>query len=246
MPASRTTPAQGRIFLTTHWSVVLAAQHGTEVTAAKALETLCRHYWYPLYTYVRRRGHVPHDAQDLTQEFFARLLAKEWLDVVAPERGRFRAFLLVAMRHFLANEYDRTARQKRGGGQLILSLDTDDAEQRYAAEPSLAPDEMYDRRWAVILLDTTLGRLMDEYAHAGKTREFESLKEWLTAGRGEIPYAKLAIKLDCNEGAARVAVHRLRKRFRELFREAVAQTVADPAQVDDEIRYIATILGRSV
>jgi RNA polymerase sigma-70 factor (ECF subfamily) len=224
---------------------VLAAQQGTGTAATDALETLCRTYWYPLYAYVRRRGNAPHDAQDLTQEFFARLLAQEWLEVVVPERGKFRSFLLVAMQRFLANEYDRRTAQRRGGREQPLSLDADLAEQRYAAEPSLGPDEMFDRRWAMTLLDTALDRLKDEFAHDGKADEFEALKVWLTAGRGEIPYERLAAELTCSEGAARVAVHRMRKRFRELFRETIAQTVADQAQVDDEMRYVASILGRS-
>lgn len=246
MSASRAITGQGRGFLTTHWSVVLAVQRGTEITVAKALETLCRNYWYPLYAYVRRRGNAPHDAQDLTQDFFARLLAKEWLGVVTPERGKFRAFLLTAMQRFLANEYDRRMTQKRGGGKTVLSLDADDAESRYASEPSLAPDAMFDRRWAMTLLDEALNRLKGEFERDGKPDDFAMLKNWLTASRGEIPYESLAKELDCSEGAARVAVHRMRKRFREIFRETVAQTVADPADVDDEMRYIAVALGRSV
>lgn len=245
MPDTPASSPPGRAFATTRWSVVLAAQQGTGTAAADALETLCRAYWYPLYAYVRRRGNSPEDAQDLTQAFFARLLDRDWLNGIVPERGKFRSFLLVALQRFLANDYDRRTAQRRGGREAPLSLDADLAEQRYAAEPSLGPDEMYDRRWAMTLLDTALDRLQSEFARDGKADEFEALKGWLTAGRGEIPYERLAAGLACSEGAARVAVHRMRKRFRELFRETIAQTVAEPAQVDDEMRYVANILGRS-
>jgi len=236
-------PATFPLFLTTRWSVVLAAQRKTSPNADAALETLCRAYWYPLYAFVRRSGRGPHDAQDLTQEFFARLLAKEWLQAAAQERGRFRTFLLVALKRFLANEWHHAMAQKRGGGVEVLPLDTVDAEQRYAGEPVLTADEVFDRRWAITLLDQTLERLSGEFVAIGKQSEFNVMKVWLTAGRGEIPYAELAGQLGTSEGAARGAVHRLRKRFRELFRENIAQTVADPEGVEDEMRHLASVLG---
>ncbi len=236
-------PSASPLFLTTRWSVVLAAKSEPSPSADAALETLCRAYWYPLYAFVRRSGRGPHDAQDLTQEFFARLLAKEWLQAAAQERGRFRTFLLVALKRFLANEWHHATAQKRGGGAELLPLDTVDAEQRYAGEPVLTADEVFDRRWAMTLLDQTLERLSGEFTSSGKQSKFKVLKDWLTAGRGEIPYAEIAGQLGASEGAARGAVHRLRKRFRELFRENIAQTVADPDGVEDEMRHLAAVLG---
>lgn len=235
------------LFLTTHWSVVLAAKDKSSPESAAALEVLCRAYWYPLYAFVRRQGHSPSDAQDLTQEFFARLLAKEYLQAADREKGRFRTFLRVALRRFLANEWDRARRLKRGGGHTPLSLDTEMGEERYQAErgDGLAPDRLYDRRWAMTLLEQTLTRLRTEYAAAGKTAEFELLKGVLMANRGTIDYLALAAALGLGEGAARVAVHRLRKRFRELFRAAVADTVAGPGEVESELRYLVGVLGES-
>ena len=235
------------LFVTTHWSVVLAAKEKASPDSAAALETLCRRYWYPLYAFVRRQGHPPCEAEDLTQEFFARLLAKDYLAAAAPEKGRFRTFLRVALKHFLANEWDRARRLKRGGGHTPLSLDTAMAEDRYQTErvEELPPDRLYERRWALALLEQTLGRLRAEHASAGKTAEFECLKAVLMADRGAINYPGLAAALGLSEGAARVAVHRLRKRFRELFRAAVADTVSRPQEVEDELRYLVGILGET-
>src|SRR4051794_37449458 len=164
------------IFVTTRWSVVLAAQDKSSPDSAAALETLCRAYWYPLYAYVRGSGRSPHDAQDLTQEFFARLLARDWLRVVIPEKGRFRTFLLVAMKRFLANEWRRASAQRRGGGQVQVQFDTAFAESRYAAdESSMVPsDETFDRQWAMTLLDLTVGRLRAEFTAAGKPADFDA------------------------------------------------------------------------
>ena len=233
------------VFVTTRWSVVLAAQDKSSPDSAAALETLCRAYWYPLYAYVRGCGRSPHDAQDLTQAFFAQLLAKDWLRVVLPEKGRFRTFLLVAMKRFLTNEWHRDMRQKRGAGQQPLPLDTAHAEHRFVAEPPLAPDELYERRWAMTLLDESLERLQHEYRGAGKEQEFNALKEWLTAERGEIPYAEIAVAFGSTEDAARVAVHRLRKRFRELFRQTIAHTVGVEGDVDEEMRHLVSVLSRA-
>ena len=243
-PYSATGPS---LFLTTHWSVVLAAKDKSSPESAAALELLCRAYWYPLYAFVRRQGHSATDAQDLTQEFFARLLAKEYLQAADREKGRFRTFLRVALRRFLANEWDRARRLKRGGGHTPLPLDTTDAEHRYQAEgdDALPPDRLYERRWARALLEQALARLRAEYAAAGRTADFEQLKEALTAERGAIGYRDLAAALDMSEGAARVAVHRLRKRFREVFRATVAETVCSPEEVEDELRYLVGLLGEA-
>jgi len=247
MPDSPQTATGPSLFLTTHWSVVLTAKDKSSPESAAALEVLCRAYWYPLYAFVRRQGHPPSDAQDLTQEFFARLLAKEYLQAADPDKGRFRTFLRVALRHFLANEWDRARRLKRGGGHTPLPLDTTAGEERYQAEGDDAhpPDRLYEQRWARALLEQALARLRAEYAATAKAAEFEQLKEALTADRGAIAYRDLAATLDLTEGAARVAVHRLRKRFREVFRATVAETVSSPQEVDDELRYLVGLLGET-
>jgi RNA polymerase sigma-70 factor (ECF subfamily) len=233
------------VFVTTHWSVVLSARQKDSPQALAALETLCRTYWYPLYAYVRRQGHSPPDAQDLTQEFFARLLQKEYLKAAAREKGRFRTFLIVALKRFLANEWDRVRAQKRGGGQPLLSLDTELAEERYRIEPAegSTAERVFERRWALTLLDRTMTRLREEFAAAGKVCEFARLKVCLTAERGEICYGDIAAALGMNEGAARVAVHRLRKRFREVFREEIAHTVSSAGEIDEEVRYLMSVLA---
>ena len=244
------TPAAGHgppVFVTTRWSVVLAAQNQASPDSARALETLCRTYWYPLYAFVRGSGHSPPDAQDLTQGFFAVLLAKDYLRVVTPQKGRFRTFLRMAMKRFLANEWDKQRSQKRGGGQSPLPLDTALAEQRFREERpgTLGPDSLYDRRWALTLLDESMTRLEQEYAGAGKTGEFEQLKPHLTAGRGEIPYGAIAADCQTTEGAARVAIHRLRKRFREVFRAVIADTVSTPEELEEELRQVLQVLGNT-
>lgn len=233
-------------FATTRWTVVLAACGHASPDGEAALEALCRAYWFPLYAYVRRRGRSPHDAQDLTQAFFQKLLEKSWLEAASQERGRFRTFLLVALKRFLANAHDAATAAKRGGGVTFVAADSPAAESRYLAESARPPDAdaLYERRWALALLERVMARLREEYETTGRAADFEQLKAWLTAGRGEVPYAEVARELGASEGAARVAVHRLRKRFREIFRECVADTVAGPAEVDAELRHIAAILGR--
>ena len=233
------------LFVATRWSVVLSAQDHASPEAAGALGELCQTYWYPLYAFVRRSGHSKEDAEDLTQEFFARLLAKDYLDAARRERGRFRTFLLVALKRFLANEWDRRHARKRGGGQFVLPLPTDTGEQHYQFEPAdvLTPERIYERRWAMTLLAQTISRLKQEQQATGKLREFEQLKGALTSGRGAISYAEAAAALSLTEGAARVAVHRLRRRFRELFRAEIAQTVAAPEQIDDELRHLLSVVG---
>jgi RNA polymerase sigma factor (sigma-70 family) len=225
--------------------MVLAAARTETRSAQPALAFLCETYWFPLYAYVRRRGYSQEDAEDLTQEFFARLLSHHWLEAADPERGRFRTFLLTAMSRFLANEWDRSRARKRGGGQVGLSLDTTAAESRYRVEASdpLSPDRLYDRQWAMALLDRALNRLAAEHEAAGKVADFAILNPHLTAERGAIPYAEIAVRLGGSEAAARQAVHRVRKRFRELFREEISHTVASPGEIEEEIRYLLAALA---
>jgi RNA polymerase sigma factor (sigma-70 family) len=247
MSLSTQTAAGGGagVFPNTHWSVVLAATQGNPPAAAAALDAICRAYWYPLYAYARRSGQSHADAQDLTQEFFRRLLEKRWLELVDREKGKLRTYLIVSLKHFMSNQWRRAQAQRRGGGQRLESFDTSLAESRYAADrQALAPDETYDRQWALALLDLTLVRLREEYGAAGRTGDFEALKECLMAARGGIDYAAMAGRLGVSEGTARVAVHRLRKRFREIFREEIARTLADGADLDAELRHLAAALAR--
>ena len=234
-----------RVFPNTRWSVVLAATQRSSPESAAALEALCRAYWYPLYAYVRRCGQSPPDAQDLTQEFFWRLLEKRWLDSANPDKGKLRTFLIVALKHFMSKEWRRASAQRRGGGQSQVQFDTAFAESRYAVDtPSLAADETFDQQWALTLLDLTVSRLREEFAVAGKAGDFEALKTCLMADRGVMDYGTVAKRLGVNEGAARVAVHRLRKRFREVYREEISQTLADGADLDGELRHLAAALAR--
>ena len=232
------------LFPHTRWSVVLAACRPSAESAA-ALEAICRAYWYPLYAYVRRCGQSPPDAQDLTQEFFCRLLEKGWLAAANPDKGRLRAFLITALKNFMNKEWRRASAQRRGGGLARVAFDTAFAESRYAADPSstLAVEETFDRQWALTLLDLTVTRLQAEFAAAGKAADFAALKECLMAGRGAIDYSSVAARLGVNEGAARVAAHRLRKRFREIYRDEVSRTLAEGAEVEAEVRYLAAVLA---
>ena len=232
------------LFVTTHWSVVLAAGHGDTTRAADALAHLCKAYWYPLYAYARRRGSSPPDAQDLTQEFFARLLEGNWVAKADRERGRFRSFLLSAMKHFMANEWNKAQAQKRGGGQPILSLDDDSAEHRYRLEPveTATPESLFERGWALTLLEGVLVRLEAEYRQEGKQAWMEATRPALTTDRGAIDYAEMARKLGATETAARVAVHRLRQRYRQLIRMEVASTVASREEVDAEMSHLFQVL----
>jgi RNA polymerase sigma-70 factor (ECF subfamily) len=236
-PTAHPTPASDGIFATTHWTVVLIAGRRATPEADRALEELCGTYWYPLYAYVRRQGHSKEDAEDLTQGFFARFLERNYLEGLSSEKGRFRAFLLAALKHFLANEHDRATCQKRGSGLAPLSLDWQDADVRYQVDPAdqLSPDKLYDRAWAMTLLEQVIARLRTECATEGKTKVFEQLRPFLMVGQGDIPYSQAAASLGWNEGAARVAVHRLRKRYRELLRAEIAQTLSEPASIEDEL-----------
>jgi RNA polymerase sigma-70 factor (ECF subfamily) len=225
--------------------MVLNARNKASPGSREALESLCQTYWYPIYAFVRGAGRSPPDAQDLTQEFFVRLLSKDFLRLVAPEKGRFRTFLRMALTRFLANEWDRAHAQKRGGGATHVSFDTALAEERLGREQAalLAPDRAYDRCWALTLLDEAMSRLENEYNSAGKTGLWRQLKPHLTAERGSIAYAEIAAALGLTEGAARVVVHRFRKRFREVFRQAIADTVSTPEEVENELRLVLEILS---
>jgi RNA polymerase sigma-70 factor (ECF subfamily) len=207
-----------------------------------ALAQLCEAYWYPLYAYVRRQGRTPHDAQDLTQEFFLRLLKKGWLETVERERGRFRSWLLASMKHFLINEWDKARAERRGGGAIVFSVDEPAAEERLRAEPAeVSAEQLYERRWASTLLDQVLARLRAEMANAGKVALFEALKFCLTGEQRR--YAEVAGELGLSEGAVKVAVHRLRERYRALIREEIAQTVASPSEIEDELRALLAALS---
>jgi RNA polymerase sigma-70 factor (ECF subfamily) len=244
-------PAQGAppphpVFVTTHWSLVLSARDKKSPQSAAALEELCRAYWYPLYAYIRRSGQSKENAEDLTQAFFARLLEKKFLESARQERGRFRSFLLIVLKRFLANEWDRVRAQKRGGFQIHVPLDTELAERKFQTEfmtEEISPDRAYERRWALTLLEQTMSRLRAEFERAGRGGEFEQLKQFLTADRREIPRAGVAAGLGMGENSLRVAVHRLRKRYRELFREEIAHTLADGENVDKELRYLLAVLS---
>jgi RNA polymerase sigma-70 factor (ECF subfamily) len=231
-------------FASTHWSTVLAAGQPSSAPAREALATLCRQYWYPLYAYVRRRVRDVAGAQDLTQEFFTQLLEKNYLAVARPERGRFRAFLLTALKHFMANEWDKARAQKRGGGMAAISLDLASGEARYAAEPahSLTPERLYDHQWALSLLYRVLERLRDEYTRAKKLAQFEKLKVFITPQSAPTSHGEVAGELGMTPGAVTVAAHRLRRRYRELLRAEIAQTVAGPEDVEDEIRRLFAAL----
>lgn len=240
--APSSAAAQAGLFAPTRWSVVIAAGRGHETEARCALEQLCKSYWYPLYAFVRRAGHSAHDAQDLTQEFFARLMARNDLAAVDRARGRFRSFLLASLKHFLANEWDRANAQKRGGGQAVLSLDAATAEQRYAMEPAdtVSADQLYDRRWALTMLEQSLGRVREECAAAGSLALFEEIKGTLTGDT--TPHAQIAERLGMSAGAVSVAIHRLRKRCREALRTLIAETVGTEADVDDEVAALLAAL----
>lgn len=232
-------------FVTTHWSVVLTAGRSDTTRARDALAKLCRTYWYPLYAYVRRRGYSAPDAQDLTQEFFARLLAGNWLARADRERGRFRSFLLGTLKHFLAKEWRKEQAKKRGGDVNIVPLQLDTAETRFGEEPAdnATPDQRFERRWALTLLDEVLNRLGAEFERDGKKELFTNLKPCLVGERSAQPYAKLAKQLGMTESAIKVTVHRMRRRYRDLLREEVAQTVATQEEIEAEMRHLIHVLA---
>ncbi len=220
-----------------------AAGQRSSPQAKHALEVLCQTYWLPLYAYVRRRGHAKADAEDLTQAFFARLLEHNFLEKLDSQKGKFRAFLLASLKHFLANEWDKSQRQKRGGGTAHFSLDWDSAEFQIAATNELSPDQAFDREWALALLAKVIERLQSEATADGRAKQFAELKIFLTAGKGELSHATAAKNLNMDETAVRVAVHRLRKRYRQLLRDEISQTLADPADLDEEMRALFGAFG---
>ena len=229
---------------TTQWSQVLAARDGSDTEAFHAMENLCQTYWQPLYSYIRHQGAGPEDAKDLTQGFFSELLAKDFLASVDPSKGRFRAFLLAAVRNFLSHERAKARRLKRGGGAQTLSLDIHAGEERYAthAVETLTPEDVFEYRWAVTVLDRALTRLAEEARGAGTEEQFETLKPYLTSEEAQQPYREVAAALEMSEGAVKVAVHRLRKRFGQALRLEIAQTVESPQDVDDEVRHLLNVI----
>jgi DNA-directed RNA polymerase specialized sigma24 family protein len=238
-------PAPAAVFATTHWSVVLNAGGNDERKVDEALARLCHTYWYPLYAYVRRQGHPPEESRDLTQEFFARLLARNYFRGLDRQRGRFRSFLLAAMEHFLAKEWRDARRLKRGGGKPLVSLDETPPEGRYALEPvdTMTADRIYERRWALTLLEQAMDRLREEFVRAGKETLFTTLRPYLTSDPDAAPYAAAAASLDMTEGAVKVAVHRLRHRYGEVLRAEIANTVAQETDVESELRHLMTVLS---
>ncbi len=233
-------------FETTHWSVVLAAGHGGTPQSREALSTLCETYWYPLYAYVRRKGYDADESADLTQGFFAHFLQKNYLGSVRRERGRFRSYLLGALNHFLVNEWERASARKRGGGRVLERLDLVDAEKRYHVEPShvVTPAILYERRWALTLLERALARLEEECDATEKSVLLRSLSTYFVGGESVYgKYKRLATELEMTEGAVRVAAHRLRQRYGEILRGEIARTVAEPEELDDEIRHLFSVLS---
>ena len=244
-PSPDTPSPQVGWFATTHWSVVLAAGQAASPEAEAALEKLCRAYWYPLYAYIRRQGHSPHDAQDLTQGFFARLLEKNWAGVADREKGKFRSFLLTALNHFLGDQRDQANALKRGGGKVIISLDEQTAEGRLSMEPAtdLSPEKEYEKLWAVTVLQQALSHLREETDKTGRGQMFEGLKPFLEGETRPGDYAAVAAKLGMTANSAAVTVHRLRQRYRELVRAEIANTVASAEEIEDELRHLFAVLA---
>jgi RNA polymerase sigma factor (sigma-70 family) len=252
MPPSRDASdrdsAAAQWFTTTHWSVVLLAGQSQSTGSFDALDLLCRRYWPPIYAFIRRRGHGPDDAKDLTQEFFARLLEKNYVESADASKGRFRTFLLTAVTRFLINERERAHTQKRGGGQIHFSLDDLNGENRFHDEPADAatPETIYERRWTETMLQRVLSQLRLDYESAGEQERFEILKPFLTGGQKGSAGAMIATQLQMTESAAYSAIHRLRKRYGELLREEIAQTVNRPEEIEEELRYLAAVLSRQL
>jgi RNA polymerase sigma-70 factor (ECF subfamily) len=238
---------QRRWFTTTHWSVVLAAKQGDVSHAAAALENLCRTYWPPLYAYIRREGHDATEAQDLTQEFFARLLAKDYLQNLRHQQGKFRSFLLAYLKNFLLEQRRKVRALKRGGGQVFVSLDTTESEDGYLLEPvdELTPDQVFELRWAQAVLQAALARLREEYVARGQAALFERLQNYQPREPGGQSYAQLGDELAMTEAAVKSAVQRMRQRHRELLREEVAHTVTRPEEIEEELRHFRALLGRA-
>ncbi len=232
-------------FVTTHWSAVIAAARSETPAARTALEQLCQDYWAPLYAYLRRLGQPPEDAQDLTQAFFAHLLTGQVLARADSQRGRFRSFLLASLKHFVAHEWEKARARKRGGRVRLVPLDLNTAETRCgpAVVSTDTPDKAFDRQWALAILEVVLARLRREYSDSGREELFAGLKETLAGGRSELPYRDLGARLGLSEGAIKVAAHRLRQRYRQRLREEIANTVAGPREVEEELRHLFAALG---
>jgi RNA polymerase sigma factor (sigma-70 family) len=243
-PSTRPGAGAG-VFVTTHWSLVLSALDREASISTEALEKLCRAYWYPLYSYARRVTRNPAEAEDLTQGFFAKLLEKNYLKSAGREKGRFRTFLLTGLKHYMANEWDRQHAVKRGGFSAVLSIDQELAERRYASEPAdtLQPDTLFDRQWALALLEQTMGQLREEYAGSGRAALFELLRDCLTQEDAALPYKDVAVRLNSTEPAVKMAMSRLRGRYREILRQQIAQTVTNEAEVEAEIRHLFSAFG---
>src|SRR2546430_7258053 len=244
--SDRNSPhASTQWFATTHWSVVLAANQQTSPQGTEALEKLCRAYWYPLYAFIRRCGYDSHGAQDLTQGFFTRLLEKNYLAQADRQKGRFRSFLLAALKHFLSDEQDKARAQKRGGGQALISLDEQTAEGRYRLEPAdvMSAEKLFERRWALTLLEQARSRLREEYVAAGKAEFYNQVKILEGEEKSRVTYAELAARLGTTESAIKSAVPRLRRRYAELVREEIAHTVNNPNEIDVEIRHLIAVIS---
>ena len=231
-------------FVTTHWSVVLSAGRDDSAQSTEALEVLCRTYWYPLYVFIRRLGYEVADAQDLTQGFFAHVLSRGFLKRASPAKGKFRSFVLAALKYFMADEWAKLQARKRGGGLTPVFLDAQTAEARYRLEPVdlMNAERLFERRWATALLDRVLERLEEELPNANRRRVFDELRVFLLGEKTSASYAQVAATLQMTEGAVKVAVHRLRERYRELFREEVAHTVEEPGEINDEVRHLFSVL----
>ncbi|MCI0626377.1 MAG: sigma-70 family RNA polymerase sigma factor [Acidobacteria bacterium] len=231
-------------FATTHWSVVLQAGERDSPQSAEALEQLCRIYWYPLYAYVRRRGSKPEDAEDLIQGFFARVLEHRYFALADPDRGRFRTFLLCSLKNFLANEHERAASLKRGGGVLPLSLSGLDLEGRYVVEPRdpETPESLFERRWALTVVEQALARLRQEYAGSGRADLYDRLKPYVWGEKNAASYAEIGSAVGLSEEAVKKAVQRLRRRFAEALRLEITQTVSTPAELEEELRHLLHLL----
>lgn len=229
-------------FRTTQWTAVITAGNRNDPEADAALAQLCETYWYPIYAYIRRRGASPEDAEDLTQEFFARLLQRNFLEGITREGGKFRSFLLTAVNRFLCNEWRRNQAEKRGGGKVLVSLDRQ-AEDRYRLEPvdEMTPEKLFERRWAFTLLDEVMGCIRDEYAHAGRATLFKRLQPYITGGADLPGYGAIAPTLGMSETAVKTAVHRLRARFNERLRQEIMRTVGSVGEVDGEVRYLISV-----
>lgn len=238
------TPHGDARFRTTCWSAVLSAADSDTALASSSLNSLCEWYWFPVYAYARRTGSGPDEAQDLAQGFFLHLIEKRDFSTASPQRGRFRSYLLASFRHYMSNQRDRAQAQKRGGGETILPLDFSDAEKRYLTEPAdnRTPEKLYERRWVMALLERVLGQLRSEFEADRKLALFDAIKPVLTGEGIEKPYREVAAENAMSESAVKVFVHRLRQRYKQLLREAVADTVATPGECEDEIQFLFTAL----